>query len=75
MIWLRKMTGIVRAIQATESGKVEEATKLFETFQMNWLSYEDGVKERSLAAYQKIEQAMGEVSFQTVKQPIDAQSF
>lgn len=64
---------IVRAIQAAESGKVEEASKLFDTFQMNWLSYEGGVKERSLAAYQKIEQAMGEVSFQTVKQPIDEQ--
>ncbi|WP_261300989.1 FTR1 family iron permease [Paenibacillus andongensis] len=65
--------GIVRAIQAAESGKLEDASKLFDTFQMNWLSYENGIKDRSLAAYQKIEQAMGEVSFQTLKQPIDSQ--
>ncbi|SDN83587.1 high-affinity iron transporter [Paenibacillus sp. yr247] len=65
--------GIIRAIQAAESGKLEEASKLFDTFQKNWLTYEGGIKERSLAAYQKIEQAMGEVSFQTLKQPIDSQ--
>lgn len=66
-------TGIVNAIQAAESGNVEQATKLLETFQINWLSYEDGIKEQSLAAYQKIEGAMGEASLQTMKQPVDAQ--
>lgn len=65
--------GIVSAIQAAESGNSEQATKLFEAFQINWLSYEDGIKEISLAAYQKIEGAMGEASLQTMKQPVDAQ--
>ncbi|KRE59487.1 FTR1 family protein [Paenibacillus sp. Soil750] len=65
--------GIVSAIQAAESGNIEQATKLFEAFQINWLSYEDGIKEQSLAAYQKIEGAMGEASLQTMKQPVDAQ--
>ncbi|NQX64708.1 FTR1 family iron permease [Paenibacillus alba] len=65
--------GIVSAIQAAESGKLEDASKLFDTFQMNWLTYEEGIKLKSTAAYQKIEQAMGEVSFQTLKQPVDAQ--
>ncbi|OCT14234.1 iron permease [Paenibacillus pectinilyticus] len=65
--------GIVQAIQAADSGNVDQATKLFETFQVNWLSYEDGIKEQSLAAYQKIEGAMGEASLQTMKQPVDAQ--
>lgn len=65
--------GIVRAIQAAENGKLEDASHMFETFQVNWLSYEGGIKERSMAAYQKIEQAMGEVSFQSLKQPIDSQ--
>ncbi|GFZ90164.1 ferrous iron permease EfeU [Paenibacillus marchantiophytorum] len=64
--------GIVSAIQAAESGKLEDASQLFDTFQMNWLTYEEGIKQRSLAAYQKIEQAMGEVSFQALKQPVDA---
>lgn len=64
--------GIVSAIQAAESGNIEGATKLFEAFQINWLSYEDGIKEQSLAAYQKIEGAMGEASLQTMKQPVDA---
>ncbi|MDR6882257.1 FTR1 family protein [Bacillus sp. 3255] len=62
---------IVLAIQAAESGNVKEASERFDKFQINWLGYEDGVKQRSLAAYQKIEQAMGEVAFQTVKQPVD----
>lgn len=65
--------GIVSAIQAAESGNVEGATKLFETFQINWLNYEEGIKQQSLAAYQKIEGAMGEASLQTMKQPVDAQ--
>ena len=65
--------GIVSAIQAAESGNIQQATKLFESFQINWLSYEDGIKEISLAAYQKIEGAMGEASLQTMKQPVDAQ--
>ncbi|WNR42287.1 FTR1 family iron permease [Paenibacillus roseipurpureus] len=65
--------GVVKAIQAAESGNVELATKLFEAFQINWLSYEDGIKKESLAAYQKIEGAMGEASLQTLKQPVDAQ--
>ncbi|OAS13921.1 FTR1 family iron permease [Paenibacillus oryzisoli] len=64
--------GIVNAIQAAENGNIEQATKLFEAFQINWLSYEDGIKEQSLAAYQKIEGAMGEASLQTMKQPVDA---
>ncbi len=41
--------GIVSAIQAAESGNVEGATKLFETFQINWLNYEEGIKQQSLA--------------------------
>jgi high-affinity iron transporter len=65
--------GIISAVQAAESGNALQATKLFETFQINWLNYEDGVKEQSLAAYQKIEGAMGEASLQTMKQPVDAQ--
>ncbi|TXK85364.1 FTR1 family protein [Paenibacillus sp. N3.4] len=65
--------GIVQAIGAAESGKSDEASKLFDAFQINWLNYEEGVKTRSLAAYQKIEQAMGEVSFQAIKQPVDQQ--
>ncbi|MGG1514967.1 FTR1 family protein [Paenibacillus oryzisoli] len=65
--------GIMQAIQAAETGKLDEASQLFDKFQMGWLSYEDGIKEQSLAAYQKIEEAMGQVSLQTLKQPINAQ--
>ncbi|UJF36000.1 FTR1 family iron permease [Paenibacillus hexagrammi] len=64
--------GIQRAIQAAKDNKLDDVTKEFDTFQTNWLSYEDGVKERSAAAYQKIEGAMGEVSFETVREPVDA---
>ncbi|MEC0269493.1 FTR1 family protein [Paenibacillus anseongense] len=62
---------IQQAIQLAQSGKVEDASKLFDKFQVNWLTIEEGIKVTSLAAYQKIEQAMGEVSFATLKQPID----
>ncbi|MDR6549646.1 FTR1 family protein [Paenibacillus qinlingensis] len=70
---VKEDVGIVSAIQAAENGQIEQATKLFEAFQINWLSYEDGIKAQSLAAYQKIEGAMGEASLQTMKQPVDAQ--
>ncbi|MFD0699035.1 FTR1 family protein [Paenibacillus sp. GCM10027628] len=63
--------GIQQAIQLAEGGKLDDAAKLFDTFQTTWLSYESGIKSKSLAAYQKIEAAMGEVSFATLKQPID----
>ncbi|NOV03907.1 iron permease [Paenibacillus sp. LMG 31457] len=62
---------IQQAIQLAQSGKVEEASKLYDVFQTTWLTIEDGIKVTSLAAYQKIEQAMGEVSFATLKQPVD----
>lgn len=62
---------IQQAIQLAQSGKVEDASKLFDRFQANWLTIEEGIKVTSLAAYQKIEQAMGEASFATMKQPID----
>jgi len=63
--------GIQQAIQMAENGKVEDAVKQFDAFQASWISYEDGIKETSLAAYQKIEQAMGEVAFASLKQPVD----
>ncbi|TVX99415.1 hypothetical protein [Paenibacillus cremeus] len=62
---------IQQAIQLAQSGKVEDAFKLYDKFQTNWLTIEDGIKVTSLAAYQKIEGAMGEVSFAALKQPID----
>jgi high-affinity iron transporter len=69
---LKKADAVIgQAIQSAESGKLEEAAKLFDTFQATWLSSEEGIKVKSLAAYQKIESAMGEVSFATLKQPID----
>ena len=36
--------GILQAVDAAQSGKLEEASKLFDTFQATWLAYEDGVK-------------------------------
>ncbi|MEW9698850.1 FTR1 family protein [Paenibacillus sp. SI8] len=69
---LKKADAVIgQAIQAAENGKLDEASKLFESFQTDWLTYEEGIKVKSLAAYQKIESAMGEVSFTTLKQPID----
>lgn len=61
---------VVRALQAAQKGDLVSAKKEYDSYSSRWFDIEDGVKKKSKAAYQAIEDGMGQVTYAFTKQPV-----
>jgi len=59
------------AIQASQKGDFSSAEKDYKKFNDEWLAKEDGIKNKSIEAYGKIEEAMGMVQFSLAQKTIN----
>jgi high-affinity iron transporter len=62
------------ALDKVASQDYDGAKKQFESFKSQWFDFEDEVKEKSRTAYKQIEDAMGQVDFAFLQQPIQQSS-
>ena len=62
---------VKQAITAAEKNDLAEAKSLYEKYNSEWFSIEDGIKETSKGAYRSIEASMGEVQFSFMQSPVN----
>ncbi|WP_088041506.1 FTR1 family protein [Bacillus sp. EAC] len=62
---------IESAIQAAQKGDFTSAEQQYKNFNKEWLAKEDGIKNKSIEAYGKIEEAMGMVQYSLAQKTIN----
>ncbi|WP_088070724.1 FTR1 family iron permease [Gottfriedia luciferensis] len=62
---------IENAIQAAQKGDYKSAEQQYKQFNDEWLAKEDGIKNKSIEAYGKIEEAMGMVQYNLIQKTMN----